>query len=93
MPEAREAAIRQNFYYFQGVVASLMDRHAGQYALLHSQSVIDIFARPIEALEAGYARFADGLFSVQKVIDRPLDLGFMSYGSGERFVDGGEASR
>jgi hypothetical protein len=87
MPEAREAAIRENFNYFQGVVKSLMESHAGQYALLHSKSVIDIFPRPIEALEAGQAQFADDMFSVQKVTDRPFDLGFMSYGSGERPTD------
>lgn len=87
MPDDREAAIRQNFHYFQGVVGGLMARHAGEYALLHSRSVVAIFARPIEALEAGYSQFEDGQFSVQKVTDRPFDLGFMSYGSGERPAD------
>lgn len=89
----RETAIRQNFHYFQGVVSDLMERHAGQYALLHARAVIDIYSRPIEALEAGCEKFADGLFSVQKVIDRPLDLGFISYGSGERTTDRGQTSR
>ena len=87
MSDTREAAIRQNFHYFQSVVSSLMSRHAGEYALLHAKSVVEVFPRPIDALEAGYARFSDGLFSVQKVIDRPLDLGFLSYGSGERKAD------
>ena len=89
MPDAREVTIRQNFHYFQGIVGSLMESHAGQYALLHASSVVDIFARPMEALEAGYAKFSDGQFSVQKVIDRPLDLGFISYGAGGRTADGG----
>ncbi len=89
MLNAREAVIRQNFEYFQGVVGGLMEKHAGQYALLHARSIIDIFARPIEALEAGYEKFADGAFSVQKVTDRPLDLGFISYGAGERIADRG----
>ncbi|MGP1282018.1 MAG: hypothetical protein ACTS1X_03485 [Parasphingopyxis sp.] len=87
MPKERETALRENFHYFQGVVKSLMESHAGQYALLHSKSVIDIFPRPIEALQAGHTQFADGMFSVQKVTDRPFDLGFMSYGSGERPTD------
>jgi len=87
MSDAREAAIRQNFDYFQSIVSGLMDRHAGKYALLRRASLVEVFARPIEALEAGYDRFADGVFSVQKVTDRPFDLGFMSYGSGERAPD------
>lgn len=89
MSESRERELRQNFQYFQRIVGGLMDRHSGQYALLRSQSVVDFFPRPMEALEAGYAQFADGRFSVQKVIDRPLDLGFMSYGSGDRVTDRG----
>jgi hypothetical protein len=87
MPGEREADIRQNFHYFQGIVGGLMARHAGEYALLRSRSVVGIYPRPIEALEAGYSQFEDGQFSVQKVIDRPLDLGFMSYGSGDRVSD------
>lgn len=87
MQDIREAAIRQNFHYFQGVVSGLMESHAGQYALLRASSVVGIFARPMEALEAGYAKFADGDFSVQKVTDRPLDLGFISYGAGDRATD------
>ena len=87
MATDQEAEIRQNFHYFQGVVGGLMASHAGKYALLHGRGIVDLFARPLEALEAGHAQFADGLFSVQRVIDRPFDLGFMSYGSGERTAD------
>lgn len=84
MLDRRAAAIRENFDYFQGIVASLMEEHAGKYALLHDQSVIGIFNRPIEALNAGRDKFDDDPFSIQRVIDRPLDLGFMSYGAGDR---------
>lgn len=84
MSDVRNSAIRQNFDYFQEVVRSLMTNHAGQYALLHECTVVEVFRRPIEAVEAGHVRFKDGLFSIQRVIDRPLDLGFMSYGSSER---------
>ena len=87
MPDTRETVIRQNFEYFQSVVGGLMERHAGEYALLHAKAVVEVFTKPIQALEAGYAMFSDGQFSVQKVIDRPLDLGFISYGSGERESD------
>lgn len=87
MSNARDTALRENFHYFQGIVSSLMAEHAGKYALLHSKSLVDIFRRPIEALEVGYEKFADGQFSIQKVTDRPMDLGFMSYGAGDRQTD------
>lgn len=87
MPDPRDAEIRQNFHYFQSVVADLMPRHAGEYVLLHQRSVVDIFKRPVDALNAGMSQFENGLFSVQRVVDRPLDLGFLSYGSGDRTSD------
>lgn len=87
MAVTREAEIKQNFLYFQDIVPGLMADHAGQYALLHARSVVGIFEKPIDAVSAGARKFADGLFSVQKVIDRPLDLGFLSYGSGDRITD------
>ena len=87
MQNAREIALRENFDFFQGIIPSLMSQHAGEYALLRSKALIDVFQKPMDALEAGYKKFADGLFSVQKVTDRPFDLGFMSYGAGDRTAD------
>ena len=87
MPDPRDAELRRYFEYFQTVVDGLMGRHSGEYALLHDRSVVQVFKRPIDAVAAGQERFSDGLFSVQRVIDRPFDLGFMSYGSGDRTTD------
>ena len=75
--------ITRNFDYFETVVRDLIPEHAGQYALLRDQAVVDVFERPLEALEAASTRFDDGRFSIQRVIDRPLDLGFLSYGLGD----------
>jgi hypothetical protein len=64
-----------------------MNDHAGEYALLRAKSLVEIFPKPFDALQAGINQFADGIFSVQKVIDRPLDLGFVSYGASDGAVD------
>lgn len=87
MAEAREAVLRQNFDYFQSVVSGHMALHAGEYALLRFKSVVGFFEKPLEAVQAGRSQFDDDLFSVQRVIDRPLDLGFIAYGAGERVTD------
>jgi hypothetical protein len=84
MPEQQRAEINANFSFFQEVVPTLIAQYRGQYALLRARAVIDIFPNAIDAATAGYHRFADGLFSVQHVIDRPVDLGFISYASGDR---------
>ena len=87
MPTDNHGEITRNFAYFETVVGDLMPRHAGHYALLRDQTLVDVYARPGEAVAAAASRFDDGRFSVQRVIDRPLDLGFLSYGAGDGTAD------
>ncbi len=76
--------IEQNFRAFEGMLATLMRDHAGGFALLHQQELVGVFPKAVDAVSEGHSRFGDGVFSVQRVVDRPLDLGFLSYASGER---------
>jgi hypothetical protein len=79
MAEARELEIRQNYSFFKGVVASLMDQHAGQYALIRRREIVGYYASAGEAVTDGARQFGDSPFSVQRVINRPIDLGFLSH--------------
>jgi hypothetical protein len=79
MVVAREVEIRQNYSYFKSVVASMMAEHAGQFALIRSCEVVDVFETAGEAVSAGAVRFGELPFSVQRVINRPIDLGFLSH--------------
>ena len=79
MAGAREAEIRQNYTFFKGIVSGMMDQHAGKYALIHDCRVIDVYETAGEAVAEGTRRFGDSPFSVQRVINRPIDLGFLSH--------------
>lgn len=79
MQLSREAEIHQNFRYFQGVVSTLMATHAGEYALLQSRNVLGYFRTAAEAVAEGVRQFGERPFSVQHVINRPIDLGFLSH--------------
>ena len=79
MAGAREVEIRQNYTFFQGVVASLMDQHAGKFALIHGCKIVGYYGSAGEAVAAGTSRFGESPFSVQRVINRPIDLGFLSH--------------
>lgn len=85
MTTAAMAEIAANFSFFQTVVASLVREHRGDFALLRAGEVVGVFATAGIALDAA-RRFDDGMFSIQKVVDRPLDLGFLSYASDERIT-------
>lgn len=79
MPLSREAEIVANFQFFQGIVGGLMTRHAGEYALIQSQQIVDYFRSAADAVREGASRFGESPFSVQHVINRPIDLGFLSH--------------
>lgn len=75
----REAEVDRNFEAFQKVVGSLMSIHAGKHAVLRHGEIVAYSKTAAQALTEGYRRFPDGLFSVQEVADKPLDLGFYSH--------------
>lgn len=79
MAGLREAEIRQNYTFFKGMVSSVMDEHAGRFALIRSCEVIAYYDTAGEAVADGTRRFGDMPFSVQRVINRPIDLGFLSH--------------
>jgi hypothetical protein len=81
---ARRQEIERNFEAFEALLGSLLPANAGQFALMNNSSLIGVFPNAIEALTEGNERFGDGNFSVQRITNRPLDLGFLSYASGER---------
>lgn len=69
----------QNFDFFNRHLMEFLAKERGRFALLRHQSVEAFFDDAAEAELEGYRRFADGLFSVQEVNDRPVDLGYMNY--------------
>ena len=86
MPDPREAQIHANFRFFREVVSSLMAEHEGRIALIHDCAVIAVYDTPGEAVAKGAEQFGDLPFSVQRVIDRPIDLGFLSHASHNGFT-------
>lgn len=81
---ARRHQIERNFAAFESLLGSLLPQKAGQYALLSDSELKGVFPSAVDALTEGNERFGDGNFSVQRITNRPVDLGFLSYASGER---------
>jgi hypothetical protein len=79
MAGEREVEIRQNYSFFKDIVGALMDEHAGKFALIRHCQLINVYPTAAEAVANGARQFGDSLFSVQRVINRPIDLGFLSH--------------
>ena len=74
-----EEEVDRNFASFEAHLAEWMKSNAGSHALLRHEKLVGFFSDVSAALAAGRDRFADGLYSVQEVTDRPVDLGFYSH--------------
>lgn len=73
-----QAEVDRNYDWFQRNLSILRIDHDGEYAVLRSQTVLGFYESPGEAFRAALADFPDRIFSIQQIIDEPLDLGFLS---------------
>ena len=75
---AKEKEITQNYEVFLEKLPSLIDRHRGKYALMHSREIVGIYDTVRDAVQTGEIMYKDGMYSVQEVTDEAVDLGFQS---------------
>jgi len=68
-----------NYEAFRKILPTLPPEHLGKFALMKDGAVVDIFDVAMGAYIAGKERFGLGNFSMQKIIDRPVDLGYFSH--------------
>jgi len=71
--------VRRNYEVFRVKLPSLLPDHQGEYALMKDGEIVDFFNAAVEALVAGEERFGVGNFSMQKIMDAPIDLGYFSH--------------
>jgi len=79
MTDRIEHEIDRNFDIFERLLPKLVKDHAGKFALMRAGEIIDFHADEMSALAVGRQSYADGLYSVQEVSVRPVDLGFFSH--------------
>lgn len=74
-----EREVDFNFDVFAQQLPALMPSHEGEYVLMRNGAMISFHPTASAAVAAGRAEYADGIFSIQEVTDRPIDLGFFSH--------------
>ena len=81
MTDLWREAIERNYDVFRRTVSSYLGEHDGEYALLHNGELKGFFTSPGLAKAAGRAQFSGEPFSIQPVIDEPIDMGYFSHAS------------
>lgn len=79
MDETLDAEIERNLFAFLTMIPSLLQEHEGEYAVLKNKQIIGLFSKLSEALKVADEAIPDGLYSIQRVTDRPVELGFYAH--------------
>ena len=77
--EERTAEIDKNFQAFKKLLPTIKSSHSGEYALLRDRKIIKYFASASDAFTHAEKNYPDGVFSIQKVTDTVVDLGYFSH--------------
>lgn len=77
--------IENNYQAFQSELPSLLASQRGKFALMRDGKIVEFFDTARDAYLAGLKIFAsDRLFSVQEVLETPVNLGFFSHALPQR---------
>jgi hypothetical protein len=72
--------VENNYKAFEARLSELLQTKRGKFALMREGNIIEFFDTARDAFAAGQKLYeADRLFSIQEVIEAPIDLGFFSY--------------
>lgn len=76
---AAQKEVDRNYEAFLGLLPGLVRTHLNKWALLHDGELTAVFDTVRDAHLAGVQLYPDANYSVQKVTDRPVDLGWFSH--------------
>jgi len=79
MGRTKEQEIDQNLEFFLKELPKLLEHQHGRYVLLRSKEIIGIYDTVRDAQMTGEKFYDDGLFSIQKVEDKAIELGYFSH--------------
>jgi len=78
MAEELDIEIERNLFAFLPLLPRLLPDNEGSFAVLRQQKIQSIHKKLSDALKTAQAEFSDGLYSIQRITDKPVELGMFS---------------
>lgn len=75
--EEVQKEIDKNYDFFLKELPNIINLYNNKYALLKNAEIIDYFDTMDDAIKYAKIRFEDGLYSIQKVNETPISLGYI----------------
>lgn len=79
MPDADLSEVDANYEAFLQRLPELLGLHRNKYALIHNREIIGFYSTLEDAYTTAERFLSNEPFSVQRVTDIPVDLGFFSH--------------
>ncbi len=76
---ASQEQIQKNYEAFEQQLSTLLIAHRGKFALMRDGEIVEFYDTARDAFVTGQKLFKDGLFSIQEVVETPVNLGFFSH--------------
>lgn len=71
--------VDRNYEVFVRMLPGLIPSYSGKYALMKGGEVLGYYSSAIDARTAAERFISDKLYSIQRVTDSPVDLGYFSH--------------
>ena len=84
MADILKHEVERNLFAFLPHLQTLLPEKEGQFALLRNQQIESVHEKLSDALRKGHSAFSDGLFSIQKITDRSVELGMFGHADNQR---------
>lgn len=75
--EEVQKEIDKNYDFFLKELPNIINLYNNKYALLKNAEIIDYFDTMDDAIKYAKIKFEDGLYSIQKVNETPVSLGYI----------------
>ena len=75
--EEVQKEIDKNYEFFLKELPNIFSLYSNKYVLLKNSEIIDYFDTLDDAIKYAKMRFEDGLYSIQKVNEPPVNLGYI----------------
>jgi hypothetical protein len=77
--DTQREQVERNFEAFRAMLPSILPLHQNKYLLMKDGAAVGFYSTLEDACVTANQFYRDEPFSVQKVTDTPVDLGFFSH--------------
>lgn len=79
--DQKQSEIDRNYDAFTKILPELIESHVGQFVVMRHEKPEAFFETTRDAMVYAVKTYEDGIFSVQEVAQKPVDLGWFSHAS------------